>query len=86
MDKVHILVSCRDIFLKGKGYEPVIEFLKGLGLSKIQSMLYLVESEIASLQEAKEIVHKSIAWAERRDADEEFQERLHDAISGKKEN
>jgi hypothetical protein len=81
MNKEELQAQSRKLFSAGEGYEVIVEFLKNAGLSKFESMILMVESEIASLGQAKEIVHKSESWAERRDSDDEFHKQIHQAVS-----
>jgi hypothetical protein len=76
MDKEKILVACKELFAQSGELEAVVKFLKGLGLSKVESMLCIVESGIAPMSQAKEIVHKSASWDERRQADDAFHKQL----------
>ena len=80
MNKQEVIIACKKIFAKDNDPEAIVQFLHSLGFSKIESMMYMVESRIASLHDAKEIVHKSNSWAERREADEFFHESLHNAV------
>jgi hypothetical protein len=84
MDKEKVLIACGELFAQSGELEPVVKFLKGLGLSKVESMICIVESGVAPMSQAKEIVHNSDSWAERREADDAFHEQLHESLDRQK--
>jgi hypothetical protein len=53
-----------------------LSFLRDAGYSKVQSMRILVEELGVDLRQAKELVHKSLAWNDVSHRDEKFHETL----------
>lgn len=68
--------KCRDMLAAGSPVADIIAELRRLGLSKVQSIKFLVDEGWGSLAAAKEAVHKNPAWADTRDDDEKFHETL----------
>jgi ribosomal protein L7/L12 len=58
----------------GTSEEKVVAHLRQLGLDKIDSIKVIRAATGMSLGEAKERVHLSEAWADRREADDAFHE------------
>ena len=56
--------------------EAAVAFLREAGLSKIESIKALHDRFGLTLAEGKSLVHFSPAWADRREADDAFHERL----------
>jgi len=72
-----LVARCRDMIRSAPdGIEHAITLLRELGYSKIGSMIVLMEVLELNTSQAKEIVHLSEAWTDRRASDDRFHEQL----------
>ncbi|MDE0803658.1 MAG: hypothetical protein OSA99_10075 [Acidimicrobiales bacterium] len=62
-------------------WDTVLEQLREEGFSQAQSIKATVERLGVPLADAKQIVHLSAAWADRRSSNDEFHRSLDDAAS-----
>jgi ribosomal protein L7/L12 len=60
--------------------EPILALLRTRGYSKVQSIAALAEVQKLSLQEAKELVHRSSCWSDVRTQDDEFQDTIIESL------
>jgi ribosomal protein L7/L12 len=65
----------------GEGVEAAIGNLRAIGCSKIESIAVLIEAYGIGLAKAKELVHLSPTWADRKVADDKFHDDLIDALT-----
>jgi hypothetical protein len=61
-----------------------VGFLRGRGLSKVQSIAVIADRFGLPLDEAKRIVHFSDVWSDVRDRDEQLHDGLHATLSALK--
>lgn len=60
----------------GESYEVVLTFLRGQGISKLDSIKILCNTAKLPLAEAKRLVHNSVAWKDSFARDERFYDSL----------
>ena len=72
------VAECRQLKQAGADRERIIAFLRSRGLSRIETIAVLREAYDISLKQARQAVHVSAAWTDRRQADDETHERLAD--------
>src|SRR5262245_34627443 len=70
------ITECRRRLKAGEDVESVGGYLRASGCSKIDSIAVLVGAHGIGLAEAKEIVHLSTTWADRRALDDKFHENI----------
>ena len=68
------------LLAEGKNLNEILRILRENGYSKIQSMKVLVDLQGITLSKAKEIVHLSDIWQDTYKQDEEFQEKIEEAL------
>lgn len=69
----------RDLLNERGSWEEVLAVVRADGSSKVDGIRATVEVLGLPLGEAKVLVHNSVAWADRRAADEAFHDNLLDA-------
>lgn len=84
MTREEFITECRRRLKAGEDVESVIGYLRASGCSKIDSIAVLVAAHGIGLAEAKEIVHLSATWADRRVLDDEFHEDISRALISEK--
>ena len=77
MSKHDLIEECRARSAQGESIERLLEYLRSAGCSKVDSITVIMKARGIDLRKAKELVHFSSAWNDRRVVDNEF----HDAIS-----
>lgn len=77
----NVLRQCREQIARGEGHEQIVRLLRDRGISKGLSIKALVDLGLASLADAKGIVHFSATWADVRENDERFQSGLERATN-----
>ena len=80
MSRDELIEVSRARYAKGEDIESLLKFLRSSGCSRIDSIAVIAKACNTGLAKAKELVHFSSAWNDRRTADEKFQENLIDAI------
>jgi hypothetical protein len=73
-----VMRECRDKLARGAMLEDVIRALRDGGFSKVHSIKALVDLGQANMNDAKSIVHNSPTWADVRERDEAFHQKLED--------
>jgi ribosomal protein L7/L12 len=67
---------CRQMLAEGKSVDTVLAYLRATNVSKIASMQVLMTVMNVSLKQAKEMVHLSTVWSDRRQRDDAFHDSL----------
>jgi hypothetical protein len=80
MTRQQLMSACKKQFERGDDFEILISFLRVSGCSKIDSMAILIGSTGIDLSRAKELVHFSRVWEDKRLADEQFQQMALNAV------
>lgn len=76
MTREELISECRHRFERGDTIEAIIEFLRASGCQKIDSIAVISKACGTGLAKAKELVHLSDVWKDRRASDDEFHEGL----------
>jgi hypothetical protein len=76
-----MVIRCRSLKDDGASKEDVLSFLRRAGFSQVFSVMVIVSVWNVSLQEAKECVHLSPTWADRKKDNDDFHNLL-DKIQG----
>lgn len=84
MTREEMITECRRRSKAGEDVESIIEYLRASGCSKIESIAALTGALGIGLAKAKEIVHLSATWADRRASDERFHEDIVGTLTSKK--
>jgi hypothetical protein len=79
-----LIAECRRRLEAGEDVETMIRYLHASGCSKIDSIAILKGACGIGPAKAKEIVHFSATWADRKALDEEFHEDIVDAVTSEK--
>ena len=61
-----LLLECRRMLESGQDVETILHFLRAQDCSVIESAKILIALEGVSLQEAKQILHLSETWSDKR--------------------
>jgi len=69
-----------ELWQKDSNAEAFLSALRGNGFGKVDCIRALRQMSDISLREAKEIVHCSAVWADRRAADDDFHEAAYQAL------
>jgi ribosomal protein L7/L12 len=81
MEDSHELVrQAKDMIQGGEDFEEVVALLKRRNVSKVWSAKILSDAAGVSLEEAKDIVHMSRAWADLREEHDRFHDEVEQAI------
>jgi hypothetical protein len=75
-----ILRVCRDRLADGADVEAVIRILRDSGLSKVRSIIALIDLDLANLSEAKIVIHNSPTWDDVRERDEELHRQIEENL------
>jgi transposase-like protein len=75
-----VIPVAKEMLDKGESLEKVLSYFREQGLSKTYSIRAIIELLNVDLNEAKEIVHNSLAWQDRFDSDEYFQQKLENVV------
>lgn len=75
-----LINECQQLHREGKNDEEILNFLRSKGCSKVESIVVVKRALEIEPVKAKKLVHFSKAWADRREADEQFHESLHKAF------
>ena len=78
------IAECRRRLEAGEDVESIIRYLRASGGSKIDSIAVLKGTRSIGLAKAKEIVHFSATWADRKALDEKIHEDIVDALTSEK--
>jgi hypothetical protein len=81
-DQDALVRSSRQLLREGKNIEVVLGFLRNEGCTIVDSIKLTKLVTGMSLGAAKELVHASQTWSDRREAHDQF----HDALEGAVEN
>lgn len=73
--------ECSGLAAAGADHEQVIDRLRALGFSKVESIGIIARALGVGLAEAKALVHTSTAWEDVRERDEEFHGSIDPAIA-----
>ena len=73
---IDVLRECRIVMDQGANVEAIVRLLRDEGLSKVHSIKVLVDLGLADMGEAKRVVHRSPTWADVRERDDDFQQKL----------
>jgi ribosomal protein L7/L12 len=84
MTREELIAECRRRSEAGEDVETIIRYLRVSGCSKIDSIAILKGACGIGLAKAKEIVHFSATWADRKASDEGFHEDIVDALTSEK--
>jgi hypothetical protein len=84
MTREELIAECRHRSEAGEDVETIIRYLRVSGCSKIDSIAILNGAGGIGLAKAKEIVHFSATWADRKASDEKFHEDIVDALTSEK--
>jgi ribosomal protein L7/L12 len=79
-----LIVECRRRLAAGEDVESIVRYLRVSGCSKIDSIAVLKGTCGIGLAKAKEIVHFSTTWADRKASDEKFHDDIVDALTSEK--
>jgi hypothetical protein len=72
----------RALLADGRTLDEALDALRRAGLSKVESMAVLARSGHCDLIAAKQLVHFSPVWDDRRERDEQFHDLLESALDG----
>jgi|SRR5277367_4644388 len=75
-DTSSIAVHAEKLLKAGESYEVVLTFLRGQGVSKLDSIKVLCQTAKLPLAEAKRLVHNSAVWKDSFARDERFHDSL----------
>jgi len=75
-DTSSIALHAEKLLKAGESYEVVLTFLRGQGVSKLDSIKILCDKAKLPLAEAKRLVHNSVVWKDAFVRDERFHESL----------
>jgi hypothetical protein len=84
MTREELIAECRRRLEAGEDVETIIRYLRATGCSKIDSIAVLKGACDIGLAKAKETVHFSATWADRKASDEKFHEDIVDALTSEK--
>ena len=84
MTREELIAECRRRLEAGEDVETIIRHLRASDCSKIDSIAILKRACGIGLAKAKEIVHLSTTWADRKALDEKFHEDIVDALTSEK--
>jgi hypothetical protein len=84
MTREELIAECRRRLEASEGVETIIRYLRASGCSKIDSMAILRGACGIDLAKAKEIVHFSATWADRKALDEKFHEDIVATLTSEK--
>lgn len=76
VDRSVLIAKCIDLTAQGSDREGLVSFLRRAGCSKIDSIAILKDALGIGLGSAKELVHLSKTWEDRRDADDKLHEQI----------
>ena len=86
MTREDFIAECKGRYDRGADLESLIRYLRESGCSKIDSIAVLAKGCGVGLGEAKERVHLSPTWDDRRKLDDQFHETIVKTVdSGKTE-
>ena len=71
---------------KGSDIDDVLRFLRDRGRSKIENIAVVSKLPGIDLKSAKPLVHLSSVWADRREADEAFQDHVERTLREREQN
>jgi hypothetical protein len=80
MTREELIAECQRRSEAGEDVEGIIRYLRASGCSKIDSIAVLKGTCSIGLAKAKEMVHFSATWADRKASDEKFHEDIVDAL------
>ena len=66
------IAECKHRYERGEDFESLIRYLRVSGCSKIESIATIAKGCCVGLGRAKELVHLSPIWQDRRDSDDQF--------------
>ena len=75
-----IATECRQALQGPGGIEAAISLARDKGLSKVKSIIAIRQVTGKSLAEAKEAVHNSQTWADRKASDDDFHREVIEAV------
>ena len=81
MTREEFIAECRRRLEAGEDIEAIVRCLRASGCSKIDSIAVLNRASGIGLAKAKEVVHFSAIWADRKASDEKFHEDIVDALT-----
>lgn len=81
MTRARLIAECKRRYESGEDAEQLIAFLRSSGCSKIESIAVIASACGVGLGRAKEMVHLSPTWDDRRTSDDEFHAAIEDEIS-----
>ena len=84
MTREELITECRRRLKAGEDVGSIIGYLRASDCSKIDSIAILKGASGIGLAKAKEIVHLSTTWADRKALDEKFHEDIVDALTSEK--
>jgi hypothetical protein len=84
MTRQELIAESRRRLQAGEDVETIIRYLRASGCSKIDSIAVLEAACDIGLAKAKEIVHFSATWADRKALDEKFHEDILDTLTSEK--
>jgi hypothetical protein len=79
-----LIAECERRLKAGQDVESIIGYLRASGCSKIDSIALLAGADGIGLAKAKEVVHLSATWADRRASDDKFHEDISRALISEK--
>lgn len=82
-DRQMLIRECRKLIEEGADREKVVSYLRNEGCLKIDSIVIIREALAISLGDAKGLVHCSATWRDVRERDDEFHDKLIDAVTPK---
>jgi hypothetical protein len=81
MTREDLIAECKRRYAAGEKIEELIEFLRSVGCSKIDSIAVIGVGCGIGLAKAKEAVHFSPVWRDFRASDDQFHELIEGAMS-----
>jgi ribosomal protein L7/L12 len=75
-DTSSIVMHAEKLLKAGESYEVVLTFLRGQGVSKLNSVKVLCNAAKLPLAEARRLVHNSVVWKDSFALDERFHDSL----------
>jgi hypothetical protein len=85
MTREDLIAECKRRYAAGEGIEKLIEFLRGVDCSKIDSIAVIAVGCGIGLAKAKEAVHFSPVWTDVRASDDSFHELIEATMSANRQ-
>ena len=79
-NKETLIKNCQVMIDRGNDLESIISFLRKKGCGKLDSILILSKTKSLSFEQAKNLVHFSQTWKDRRAKDDDLQDKFLDFL------